>query len=68
MTDSQRLDFLDQILKSGLPIGIKPNYRTLVGTVYIKEGATNIRQVIDTIKEINDAPETAEKTTETTNG
>ena len=59
MTDTERLDFLDAVLKAGLPIGIKPSYRTLVGTVYLKEGATNIRQVIDSIKTINDNPEGA---------
>ena len=54
MTDTERLNFLDAVLKAGLPIGIKPSYKTLVGTVYLKEGATSIREVIDNIKEIND--------------
>ena len=61
MTDGERLDFLDSILRAGLPFGVKPNYKTLVGTVYLKEGATNIRQVIDNIKAINDASQGQEK-------
>lgn len=53
MTDPERLDFLDAVLKAGLPIGFKPNYTALVGTVLIKEGSTNIRELLDNIERFN---------------
>jgi len=53
MNDTQRLDFLDLLIKTEIPVGIKPGFRALVGSAYI-EGPTNIRELIDKLKYIND--------------
>jgi hypothetical protein len=52
MEEKRRLDFIDMLLQSGLPVGFKPGYKVLVGTVYT-EGAQDVRELIDKIIRIN---------------
>jgi hypothetical protein len=56
MTDTQRLNFLELILSTGIPLGFKPGPKALIGSVYV-EGAVSIRDLIDKIKLINDGKE-----------
>lgn len=56
LRDKNRLDFIELILKTGVPIGLKPGGKALVGTVYI-EGADSVRDLIDKLIRINNEEE-----------
>ena len=77
MTDKERLDFIELVLrtevdkKTCLSVGFKklPQmniFTALVGTVYI-EGALSLRDLIDKMKRINDEEEPVPQNANTSN-
>jgi len=53
MEEKARLDFIEKIIETGIPIGFKPDFHALVGTVYTKSDYKSIRDLIDKLMMIN---------------